>query len=151
MKANHSFFLANSSGNNISGTARAAQYRPSAQNPSASSSDAAVPTTPDQKEVSGSILKVDIRVGVLTINTRKDEEMKFTVDANTIINLMGTSGKLENLKPGQQVVVSAKEDKALSIEEIVTRTPYSSSQAGQRACPNPSGPKPRVVGSICSR
>jgi hypothetical protein len=99
-----------------------AQYSSSGQNPNAAPSDAAVPAA-DQTEVSGTIVQVDASVGALMIKTANGEEMKFAVDANTKINFMGTSGKLEDLKPGHEVVVSAKEDKALSIKARVTSIP----------------------------
>lgn len=100
-----------------------AQHRQAAQNPSAAAPDATAPTTADQREFSGTIVQVDASVGALTIETANGEAMKFEVDASTKINLMGTAGKLDDLKPGQQAVVSAKEDKALSIKARVTSTP----------------------------
>ena len=97
---------------------------PSPQSGSSQSSAAQYPSgtgtsnAMDQKKYSGTITQVDERVGALTIKTSEGQEMKFSVDNSTKINFTGASGRLSGLKTGQQVVVEAKADKAVSIEEF---------------------------------
>jgi hypothetical protein len=74
-------------------------------------------TAMEEKKYSGTITNVDSGVSTLTIKTLEGQEMKFAVDASTKINAVGASGKLAGLRAGQQVTVSAKDDKATSIEE----------------------------------
>ena len=104
-----------------SSTASAQSSTPSAQAGSSQASGSSA--TAMEKKYSGTVTEVDERGGSLTIKTAGGDTMKFLVDTSTKINFAGAAGKLSGLKAGNQISVSAKADKAVSIDEFAMSSP----------------------------
>src|SRR5262249_18793708 len=79
---------------------------------------------------------VNGKSGKVTVQTFDNREMEFSVNSMAALTLKSTSAKLSDLKPGDQVIVTAEGKKAVSISLSTTdlygntgRSPYRSQNA----------------------
>jgi Cu/Ag efflux protein CusF len=64
----------------------------------------------------GTVVKVDGKSGKLTMKAGDNRQKEFSVDSETALTLRSTSSKLSDLKPGEQIIVTAEGNKADSVE-----------------------------------
>jgi Cu/Ag efflux protein CusF len=63
----------------------------------------------------GTVVKVDGKSGKLTMKTGDNRQKEFSVDSKTTLTLRSTNSKLSDLKPGEQIIVTAEGNKADSV------------------------------------
>src|ERR1043165_1517427 len=99
--------------------------RPEAQHEKSYPSDRSSTTT-----YTGTVVEANEKAGKLIVKSWDNSQKQFAVDSNTAFTLHGTNDSLSTLKPGEEVIVTAEKDKAVSIA-LSTTDHSGSSQTSQ--------------------
>ena len=100
-------------------------------NPTTSSSPASGSTAQIRQTFTGTVLKIDEKAGKLTMKTWDNQQKEFSIDSTTALTLGSTAAKFSELKAGQQIILTAQGNKAVSVALSTTNLQGATSNKNQ--------------------